>query len=185
MRTSPLSRVGTLALSAALAFTLSGGIASADPADKAANAETPAAAEEITTDGPHIEELDQATISEFNKGLSAAGAELIEPGTTALEYQPDGSVIGHKSDGSTYQRHAAGSAPTELPAQKVATAGLIPQEIKDVVGACLGISAGATGLWAGIAEQVGSWDKAVKFVVRRVGVVAAVSCMGGIVWHYI
>lgn len=185
MRTSPLSRVSTLAISATLAFTLSSGIASADPSEKTANSETSAAAEGITTESAHIEELDQATLAEFNKSLSAAGAELIEPGTTALEYRPDGSVIGHKSDGSTYQRHVDQGEPGELPAQEVTTAGLIPQEIKDVVGACLGISAGASGLWAGIAEQVSSWDKAVKFVVRRVGVVAAVSCMGGIVWHYI
>ncbi|HCT3317791.1 hypothetical protein [Corynebacterium striatum] len=33
--------------------------------------------------------------------------------------------------------------------------------------------------------QMTSWRTAVKFVIRRIGLMAAVSCMGGIVWHYV
>lgn len=59
------------------------------------------------------------------------------------------------------------------------------EHIKKVVGGCLGISTDATSFWGGVIEQITRWDKAVKFVVRRIGVLGAVSCMGGIVWQYI
>lgn len=61
--------------------------------------------------------------------------------------------------------------------------------IKKVVGGCLGIGVGGATSWAAIGEGVLAkfyqWDTAIKFVVRRIGVVGAVSCMGGIVWNYI
>lgn len=59
-------------------------------------------------------------------------------------------------------------------------------EIKRVVGACLGIDFfGAVGAWEAIESQVTDWDKAAKFVLRRVGLVAAVSCGGGVLAEYL
>ncbi|MEJ4112936.1 hypothetical protein ACGE24_07640 [Corynebacterium kroppenstedtii] len=65
----------------------------------------------------------------------------------------------------------------------------VHDEIKAVVGACLGVGVVGGTTWKALGEdvlvQLTTWRGAVKFVVRRIGLAAAVSCMGGIVWHYI
>ena len=59
-------------------------------------------------------------------------------------------------------------------------------EIKRAVGACLGIDFfGAVGAWEAIESQVTDWKKAAKFVLRRVGLIAALSCGGGIFAEYL
>ncbi len=96
-----------------------------------------------------------------------------------MEYRTDGSVVGYLSDGTTYQRSAA--ALENNPALR---SGVV-DEIKRVVGACLGVSLATTGFWASIEAELTSWDRAAKFLVRRLGVLGAVSCAGGIIWEYI
>lgn len=59
-------------------------------------------------------------------------------------------------------------------------------EIKRAVGACLGIDFfGAVGAWEAIESQVTDWKKAAKFVLRRVGLVAALACGGGVFAEYL
>jgi len=111
--------------------------------------------------------------------LASAGNKQIPTGTTALEYRTDGSVIGYMADGSTYQRSAA-----TLEGNPMLRAGIV-DEIKRTVAACLGVSLTATGFWASIEAELTIWDRAAKFLVRRLGVLGAVSCAGGIIWEYI
>lgn len=59
-------------------------------------------------------------------------------------------------------------------------------EIKRAVGACLGIDFFAeVGAWEAIESQVTDWNKAAKFVLRRVGAIAIISCGGGVFYEYI
>lgn len=59
------------------------------------------------------------------------------------------------------------------------------QHIKKVIAGCLGVQPGTLTVWGVLESHFKSWDKAVKFLVRRVGVLAAVSCLGGIVYEYL
>lgn len=65
----------------------------------------------------------------------------------------------------------------------------VHEEIKRAVGACLGVGVQGGTTWAALGEnvlvQLTSWRTAVQFVVRRIGLAAAVSCLGGIVWEYV
>ena len=62
----------------------------------------------------------------------------------------------------------------------------VKEEIKRTVGACLGIDFAANiGAWEAIESQGNTWQKAAKFVLRRVGVIAAVSCGGGVFAEYL
>lgn len=59
-------------------------------------------------------------------------------------------------------------------------------EIKRAVGACIGVDlVGSVTAWEAIESQVTDWNKAAKFVLRRVGLVAALSCGGGIFAEYL
>ncbi|WP_229053444.1 hypothetical protein [Aeromicrobium sp. Leaf350] len=113
----------------------------------------------------------------INAGLTTAGRAPLPTDTVALRDSGE-SFAAVTSAGSLVERTAEDEPAT-------AARGVIPKKIKEVVAACLGVSVAATGFWAAIVEQLTSWKKAVKFVVRRLGVVGAVSCMGGIVWKYL
>lgn len=130
-------------------------------------------------DQDRVEQIDAEKLVLFNDQLAAAGNEQILTGTVALEYRTDGSVVGYLADGTTYERSAAA-----LENNPLLRAGIV-DEIKRVVAACLGVSLTATGFWASIEAELTSWDRAAKFLVRRLGVLGAVSCAGGIIWEYI
>lgn len=61
----------------------------------------------------------------------------------------------------------------------------LKQHIKKVIAGCLGVQPQTLTVWGVLEANFKSWDKAVKFLVRRVGVLAAVSCLGGIVYEYL
>jgi hypothetical protein len=56
--------------------------------------------------------------------------------------------------------------------------------VRSIIEACLKGSIGGASL-EGIIGSIDSVKNAVKFVVRRVGVLAAVGCAGAIVWEYV
>lgn len=65
----------------------------------------------------------------------------------------------------------------------------VSDEVKKVVAACLGLGVVGGTAWKTIGEdvirQLTNWETATKFVIRRIGVAGALSCMGGIVWRNI
>lgn len=59
-------------------------------------------------------------------------------------------------------------------------------EIKRAVVACLGINFfSAVSAWAAVESAVSNWRSVAKFVLRRVGLVAAISCGGGVFAEYL
>ena len=52
------------------------------------------------------------------------------------------------------------------------------------MAACLGMTPAGLTL-QGVLEQINTWQKAAKFVLRRIGLFAAISCGGGIFAHYL
>lgn len=63
--------------------------------------------------------------------------------------------------------------------------GIIPGEAKRIIGACLGFSWQSGPLAEAIFREVTDVRTAVKFIIRRVGLGAAIGCVGGIIWEYI
>ncbi|OZD19484.1 hypothetical protein CH253_15800 [Rhodococcus sp. 06-156-3C] len=164
-------------LVAAIALTIFAAPASAQPS--VGPGPTTGEVQEQPVDQDRVEQIDAERLVLFNDQLAAAGNEQILTGTVALEYRTDGSVVGYLADGTTYERSAAA-----LENNPLLRAGIV-EEIKRVVAACLGVSLTATGFWASIEAELTSWDRAAKFLVRRLGVLGAVSCAGGIIWEYI
>lgn len=164
-------------LAAAITLTMFAVPATAQPSE--GSAATPGAVEDQPVDQDRVEQIDAEKLVLFNDRLAAVGNEQIPAGTVALEYRTDGSVVCYFADGTTYERSAAA-----LENNSMLRAGIV-DEIKRVVAACLGVSLTATGFWASIEAELTSWDRAAKFLVRRLGVLGAVSCAGGIIWEYI
>lgn len=166
-------------LVAAIALTIFAVPASAQPSVGPGPTTGEAQEQEQPVDQDRVEQIDAEKLVLFNDQLAAAGNEQILTGTVALEYRTDGSVVGYLADGTTYEQSAAA-----LENNPLLRAGIV-DEIKRVVAACLGVSLTATGFWASIEAELTSWDRAAKFLVRRLGVLGAVSCAGGIIWEYI
>lgn len=98
-------------------------------------------------------------------------------GTAGFQISDDATVTIVDAAGQVLERQPTPTGPQ---------ARGVTDEIKRVVGACIGIDFfGAVGAWEAIESQVNSWDKAAKFVLRRVGLVAAISCGGGIFAEYL
>lgn len=59
------------------------------------------------------------------------------------------------------------------------------KHIKKVIAGCLGVQADTFTVWGVLEATFTSWNKAIKFLVRRIGLLGAVSCLGGIVYEYL
>ncbi|WP_169509066.1 hypothetical protein [Actinopolyspora mortivallis] len=132
-------------------------------------------------DTRYVEELNSDKIERFNEQLVNAGNEPLPEDATKLEFRTDGSVIVHLSDGTTQTRHGPDGTAEGSGVHPMG----VKHEIKKVVAGCLGVSVAALSSWGALVEQFATWQKATKFLVRRFGVIGAVSCAGGIIWKYI
>lgn len=152
------------------------------PSESVAGDACPAVDSVAASDQDRVEYLTDEDVDAFNKNLIEAGNVPLHDDVVALEFREDDSVVEKLADGEEYLRPRSVHNAMPLVA---AGANSVTDEIKRAVGACLGVSLNATNFWKSFVEELSSWDKAVKFVVRRIGVVGAVSCLGGIVWEYI
>ncbi len=108
----------------------------------------------------------------FTVPASAVGVRHLDSGESVF-VNSGGDNLG------TLSGESAGTLEVAQPA------GVIPAEAKRIIGACLGFS-WATGPAAeAIFREVTSVKKAVKFIIRRIGLGAAIGCVGGIIWEYI
>ena len=116
-------------------------------------------------------------VAALNASLAAQGRNPLPAGTAGFQISDDATVTIVDAAGQVLERQPTPTGPQ---------ARGVTDEIKRVVGACIGIDFfGAVGAWEAIESQVNSWDKAAKFVLRRVGLVAAISCGGGIFAEYL
>ncbi|MBE9372934.1 hypothetical protein IQ251_00585 [Saccharopolyspora sp. HNM0983] len=130
---------------------------------------------QLQTPGDRID-LTQDDIEHINAVLTAEGRGALPEGTTALEITSDevarpldsaGNQLGSPAASDTFQARNA-----------------VIDEIVEVVAACLGTTPAGLSL-QGVLEQINTWQKAAKFVLRRIGLFAAISCGGGIFAHYL
>lgn len=97
------------------------------------------------------------------------------------------SAIRHLDDGQSIYLNSDGKSVGELTPKNSArvTRGLIPPEAKEIIGACLGVAWESGAIAEAVFREVTLVQTAVKFVIRRIGLGAAIGCVGGIIWHYI
>lgn len=125
-----------------------------------------------------------------NQGLTSIGRSPLPNDAAALRYLNNGRIVAVDSSGSvTMEISKPDLAPWAAKRQdqlmKTYPKNGIINEVKRIVGACLGFG-GAGGMGF---EQLVRWLSnpvtAAKFVIRRIGLVGAISCIGGIIWSYI
>jgi hypothetical protein len=121
--------------------------------------------------------VSEGDVAALNASLTEQGRNPLPAGTAGFQISDDATVTIVDATGQVLDRQPTSTAPQ---------ARGVTDEIKRVVGACIGIDFfGAVGAWEAIESQVDSWDKAAKFVLRRVGLIAAISCGGGIFAEYL
>lgn len=131
-----------------------------------------------TATGKETEQLSPGDRESINEAL---GNEAIPENAVALQYNGD-TVDVLDEEGSVIPVDLGQVAEDD---DQIQTRG-VGDEIKRTVGACLGIDFAAhVGAWEAIESQVNSWDKAAKFVLRRVGLIGAISCGGGVFAEYL
>lgn len=146
-------------------------------ATAAADTTDPLGIEEVVTTGG-TERLMPGDREAINQSL---GYEAVPAEAVSLRFTGEKIEV-LDAEGAVIPVSAGQQAPR--PGQ-VQAAG-VGDEIKRVVGACLGIDFfGAVTAWEAIESQVNTWNKAAKFVLRRVGLIAALSCGGGIFAEYL
>lgn len=134
-----------------------------------------------TTSTATAKETEQLTAEDRQLINETLGYEAIPESAAALQSNGDNvDVLDENGDIIPVDIDQQAS---NVPTIQARSAG---DEIKRVVGACLGIDFfGAVGAWEAIESQVNSWDKAAKFVLRRVGLIGAISCGGGVFAEYL
>ncbi len=125
-----------------------------------------------------------------NQGLSSAGKNALPEETAALRYLLDGRILAVDAAGNqTAEVSSTSSDESVLNPDASKEPSMLPadlwDEVKRIVGACLGFG-GAGGMgFEKLVRWLGNPMNAAKFVIRRIGLVGAVSCIGGIIWSYI
>lgn len=179
MKNGIRNKIAVFSLAAALPLglvpTVANG-ATAVPSD--ATAVQSGADEYPNSDTENLTAKDRADI---NRSLTSLGYSPLPKSAAALTLNGDKIVVLDK-DGDVIPIDKGQDLEK---ASLVQTKG-VTDEIKRTVGACIGIDLTANvGAWAAIESQVNTWQKAAKFVLRRVGFIAAISCGGGVFAEYL
>lgn len=130
----------------------------------------------------------------INSSLVASGKSPLNEDTAALRYLDDGSIFEIGADGAAILQLSASTAghfggiasgPALNNGPTFGTQAFLHPEVKRIVGACLGFGgAGGMGFEA-LVRYLGDPVNAAKFVIRRIGIAGAISCVGGVIWEYI
>lgn len=172
------TRMATAVVSAALAVGLASGPASAQSNDdsKTAGTET---TQQYANGETKLTDADRKVV---NDSFEKMGLKPLPNEVDTLKTEND-KIVALDAEGNEITLDKSMDEPKPGPITAQAGVG---HEIKRVVGACLGIDFfAATSAWAAIESQVNDWDKAAKFVLRRVGLIAALSCGGGVFAEYL
>ena len=158
---------------------------------------------EVTSLGDDLGDGISETVTEevravVNKGLVGSGENPLPDEAAVLRYMSDGRILAIDSNGhqvtqvsgpssnsvSNQSSLPAGSGESSASGMNVSPQGIF-NEVKRIIGACLGFG-GAGGMgFEQLVRWLGNPVNAAKFVIRRIGIVGAISCIGGIIWEYI
>lgn len=136
--------------------------------------------------GPGITELLNADlVASVSEGLGTS----LPPETHAMRYLDNGAIHALDSAGASLVQVSEASGDLTLPDKGTeipeSPDAILHPEVKRIIGACLGFG-GAGGMsFEALVRYLGEPKNAAKFVIRRIGIAGAVSCVGGVIWEYI
>ncbi|MUK01341.1 hypothetical protein GM708_05020 [Vibrio cholerae] len=129
--------------------------------------------------------LTASTRETINSSLLAAGRAPLNDATQAIRYLDDGSIYEVNARGAAVSQLSSSTLVTIKKDSTASTQALLHPEVKRIIGACLGFGgAGGMGFEA-LVRYLANPVNAVKFVIRRIGIAGAISCVGGVIWLYI
>lgn len=139
---------------------------------------------ESTTDGEKYgagisEKITDDVREIVNEGLTSTGREALPDEAYALRYLDSGAILVLDKD-----EELLGEITRYQPRSLIRDKG-INEEAKGIIEACLGIGLHSGALTEELTQALASPRNAAKFVIRRIGVGAAVGCAGGIIWRYV
>ena len=124
-----------------------------------------------------------------NQGLSSVGKAPLKPETAALRYLANGKILAVDSSGHELAELSGADTPNPESATSSPSAIAQPEsvwsEVKRIIGACLGFGGAGVMGFEQLVRWLGNPRNAIKFVIRRLGLFGAISCIGGIIWEYI
>ncbi|WP_404287173.1 hypothetical protein [Glutamicibacter arilaitensis] len=139
--------------------------------------------------GPGIsEELTSGQIKMLNQSRVSQGKKPFAGDFTGIRYFDSGRIVSLDSSGRVIEELASSDVASGFVISDKESPGNFAQvasftsEAKRVLKACLGLDALTI---EALVQELATPKNAVKFVVRRIGVFAAVACAGGIIWEYI
>ena len=139
---------------------------------------------EIGKDRGHgiSEEVSNETLTKINAGLSEANKKPLPKDTKVLRYLENGDILALNQQGKELGKVERPKAT--VPGNQVEENGIVHPEVKRIVNACLGTGTIAGMNFETFVRWIATPQNAVRFVIRRIGIVAAIACVGGIIWEY-
>lgn len=142
--------------------------------------------------GPGISErIDKATLQVLNTSMKAAEKKPLPSNVYAVRYLDSGRIVALNKKGAVVQEISAATSSNvaapglEAGGKLFAAKAILHPEVKRIIGACLGFGgAGGMGFEA-LVRYLANPINAAKFVIRRIGIAGAISCIGGVIWLYI
>ena len=136
--------------------------------------------------GPGISErIDKATLKVLNDSMPAGEQKPLPSNVYAMRYFDSGRIVALNKKGSVIQEISGATVSNNAGPQLFAARGILHPEVKRIIGACLGFGATGGMSFEALVRYVSTPLKAVQFVIRRIGIVGAISCVGGVIWLYI
>lgn len=134
------------------------------------------------------EKLNAETLATVNASLVQAGKKPLPSNVVAMRYLNSGKIHALNAAGESVRTLGSSSTMTVRAGDRLNVAqpaGWLHPQVKKIIGACLGFGgAGGMGFEA-LVRYLSTPANAVKFVIRRIGIAGAISCVGGIIWLYI
>ncbi|WP_146114050.1 MULTISPECIES: hypothetical protein [unclassified Arthrobacter] len=152
------------------------------------NIEAPKASKLGDNLGPGItEEFDTATLVVINKSRIAAGEPAFGVNVKAMRYFDSGRIATLSAKGTIIEEVSPAYSNTQnLVSSTIAQpAGWLHPEVKRIITACLGVGSHGAATFELFLQELATPKNAAKFVIRRLGVLGAISCAGGIIWEYL
>ena len=139
--------------------------------------------------GPGISEsIDPSTLKIINHSRETAGKQKLPTSVAAMRYMDSGEILTLDKRGRVIEKLASGA---DAPVAGISGIGvaqpaaLLHPEVKRIIGACLGFGgAGGMGFEA-LVRYLTTPANAITFVIRRIGIAGAISCVGGVIRLYI
>ncbi|GAA2970133.1 hypothetical protein ACFO7V_18310 [Glutamicibacter bergerei] len=127
------------------------------------------------------EKMTSESLKALNDSRIKQGEKALSADVEALRYFESGKIVALDSSGNIIAEISSADSRTS----KVSQVASASSEAKRIIKACLGVGINGGLTFENIVQMFNTPAKAAKFVVRRIGIIGAISCVGGVIWEYI